>query len=489
MKIAVICGVLRQPFEFGTVMDRLLLHRAAGKLDRIILSTWRGEVDRQPGIGAMLSAAGVTVIETAPPVNLGPGNINAQKKALLQALLRVPADATVMKLRTDKSAVLVDRYVERLQSPLTPADMSLSTLRHRVVVSRLSSTLPFMADDFVFIGQAADLMRMTMGSDSLSEFFREMLPTAEMTWMYPPLARRDLLLENFFATMRTRRFSLEVMKRTRESGEIPPPVLRFLAHYWQIAHGSFEVVHRAPTGREFRPTDLLREAADTKPHVRDLGEYMSVTNEEVFRQVVSTLLPAEEFGVATAVSLCSELAAIFPDAVTHDLVERAPDPAGQAPPRGSFLDAVLSAAQAETPEAERRALAQIMTEEGRRSPFQNVLTQIGRAYLNGERGLPRRPEMARYWGREGARMRDPQAVHLLVSLHNGPAEAVRDPDVTTALAASGVRDSAMFRTLAEAMLVGGVETTELPREKLLRTLRALATRGDVAAAAMVERFQ
>ncbi|MFT8245839.1 hypothetical protein [Roseomonas sp. BN140053] len=487
-KVAVVCGALRQPLEFAAAIERLLYHRDLGHIDRIILSTWHGELGQLDGVADILSSHGVDVVEGTPPGNLGPGNIYAQKKALLQALLRLSPDTVVIKLRTDKSAVLLDRYVERCRGDLTPADPVLSGFTRRVVVSRLSTTLPFMIDDFAFIGLASDLLLMTGGSDGLNAYWAELQPTAEMNWMYAPLLRRDFMLERFFSSFRARRVSAGLMQLARNWSEIPAPIMSFLSHYWRIVHGSYEIIHNSPLPREYRPLDLLRQAAEY-PHVRSVGEYVTITNEAIMAQIVATLPEAagtehqdvNARQVSATQEACEALAALFPAAVVKDVREHASNARGGNLPPRALLECVLGKRHEDLPSGEREILAQLMSDESRRVPFQNVMTQIARAYMDGSSGLPRRPDAVRHWAREAAKMRDPQALGLLVSLHVDPQAAVRDPDVRMALAAAGIRDGELFSTLAEAMLNQGMNAVEFPRAALLRGLEALASQGSRAA--------
>jgi hypothetical protein len=489
-KVAVICGALRDTLEFSYIADRLLRERAAGRLDRIILSTWAGELTRDHHLFGLIASSGVEVVETTSPATGGHGNIHRQKKALFQALLQLPDDATVLKLRTDKCAVLLNPFLQRWQAPLIAADGA--GYHDKVVVVRTSSTLPFMSDDFAFMGRCSDLLRMTAHEESLRIINPHCDPTAEMLWMYAALARQDAYLDTFFSMASPRVFSV-LLKNAARNGvdKVPEPVLAFLGHYWKFSAAHYEIVRQAPVDFGIDPvSEVLRPLPGTGSS-RDIGPYITVHGEGALAQAALALAPLREAMLKlNPVDAVLALGVLDGDkgTVVRNKTQLSTVNTLEAAnvESESFLTAALRNHRfAPTDAEELRRLEHIMNRDGGRIAFPRLLSDIGVMYKNGLNALPQDEERARAWLRFAAAMREPFAFRQLVESYPSDQAAIAEPEVQRLFALQEARDPELFARLARAFLVHGMTSAYLEAGNLVRTLRALALQNSANGSAAV----
>jgi hypothetical protein len=155
------CGLVRDSGIFRRALAPALALRAQGRVQRVLLSTWRGEVDRFEDGAAGLRALGVEVIESDFPERLAvPGNVFQQMLALDRALDQIDEDWLVLRTRPDVVFSDEDALASVLFQPRPPVSVpegKACIFAERVWVAYFLPATPFLAADQVFLGRASDL--------------------------------------------------------------------------------------------------------------------------------------------------------------------------------------------------------------------------------------------------------------------------------------------------------------------------------------------
>jgi hypothetical protein len=155
------CGQVRGADLFRRALAPALSLRAQGRVQRILLSTWRGESDRFEDGAAALRALGVEIVESAFPERLAvPGNVFQQMLALDRALDQIDDDWLVLRTRPDVVFIEEDALASVLLQqlpPVLPPDGHPAVFAERVWVAYFLPATPFLAADQVFFGRASDL--------------------------------------------------------------------------------------------------------------------------------------------------------------------------------------------------------------------------------------------------------------------------------------------------------------------------------------------
>lgn len=156
------CGQVRHEPYFRESL-RVYLHlRDQGVFDRLVISTWAGEMDRFPGLKERLQGYGVEFVESPPLDGFATaGNYLHQTAQLYNGLLAVDSDAWVFKTRPD--AVLSLNALDGLfQATMAapPVTVEPRAFERRVWVPYFEATQPFFISDVVFFGRRDDLLKL-----------------------------------------------------------------------------------------------------------------------------------------------------------------------------------------------------------------------------------------------------------------------------------------------------------------------------------------
>ena len=245
-----ICGTIREPFEFYTTLGWLYEAREEGRLQGIVFSTWRGHVDNIPGLREKLDALGVMLIETLEPEEdrlsyLFPGFVR-QGIQIRRALTRIPSGAFVLKCRTDFSNYdlnHMDVLGHEDLLDLGPHAGLWPEWEHKVAVQRISITMPFAFHDICFYGCRDDLLRMVDMALDLED-----VPEGTDTRMFSgAFAGRFPLIQEtrYWLGYDYRR----VIRQCTREGEVwlPHLLVRFYALYFLLMHSFFTVFHAEGT--------------------------------------------------------------------------------------------------------------------------------------------------------------------------------------------------------------------------------------------------
>lgn len=166
-----ICGQVRNEAVFRAAVARLQKARANGAIDRMLFSTWQGEVARYEGLSEYLAAAAVEVVETLMPTEHmeATGNYFYQVTQITSGLERFEPEDFIFKTRGD---VQINFGLGFRASKLSwerrerERPVAEGPFRHRIAVGRASPVIPFWFEDRYLYGACADLRTMARLSRS-----------------------------------------------------------------------------------------------------------------------------------------------------------------------------------------------------------------------------------------------------------------------------------------------------------------------------------
>lgn len=191
--VALVCGSLRDPVEFGLVARRLEAARADGLVGRVLASLWAPEAAADPGVVASLQRLGWDVVLSEPPPaprdeTVLPGHLAHQKASLRAGLEFLDPDERVLKLRTDKCLPALSAFLQTLIAPpsldVEHRHFDDRVFQSKIMVESAHVFVPFWMNDIVFFGTARDLWRLTEFTPRF--WFRRNHVSAEALWFSSP---------------------------------------------------------------------------------------------------------------------------------------------------------------------------------------------------------------------------------------------------------------------------------------------------------------
>lgn len=193
---AVVPGLIRDLPVLARILNRLLVLRAAGRLDVILVSTWHGHVSGRPELRAAFDQAGIRWVECEEPRPNPSGHNLHQMKAVHAGLRACPRDAFVLKLRTDKvdlahpvMAGMIDNALTgRLDLEPAPPPGWPKVFGKRVAVAAGHLLKMFYLSDQVFFGLRDDLLKLLNFDLRYVELFG--MPITEQWWFSYPFIDR-----------------------------------------------------------------------------------------------------------------------------------------------------------------------------------------------------------------------------------------------------------------------------------------------------------
>lgn len=157
-----LCGQIREPWLFQEFMRVYILMQQAGIIDRIVLSTWKAELEQLGGTCDRLREYGVELVANDEPVNFQvSGNYFHQTCQLYSGLQEIDSDSWVFKTRPDVFLTF-DNLQNLFQSvmALPPVAAEPRVFSHRIWVPYFEVTQPFFISDVVFFGKRNDLLKL-----------------------------------------------------------------------------------------------------------------------------------------------------------------------------------------------------------------------------------------------------------------------------------------------------------------------------------------
>ncbi|TNE63308.1 MAG: hypothetical protein EP335_09825 [Alphaproteobacteria bacterium] len=300
LNYAVVCGQMRDELEFRVTLAALLAERESGVMDGIILSTWKGEIDKIPGLREELEQYGIGIVESVAPTLVSSGNTLAQNKALYNGLKQVPDGAAVLKLRTDRTTSAVRQFRPQLEVGPLPA-LSFGALgpvfSRRVAAFAVVATACFYASDFSYYGMKEDLLQMAHFDSRYDALYRG-FGAEHRLWTQPFLLKHPRLTD-LFENTNVMGISTWAIRAAKEGKPIPDAILRLLTFTWITIRNNFEIIDRRASYEDDISVAGVLGAAPTsgiRPGTVASHFTVSITcinSQEALEHLVSGELPVE----------------------------------------------------------------------------------------------------------------------------------------------------------------------------------------------------
>lgn len=198
---AIILGAVRNRDEFDPLYNWTTAMRKRGILDGSVFVSWTGQYSSNPELLRTLEADGHRLLELKEPwfTVQNYGHIFHQMKALFYGLHSCPADAFVLKLRTDKYGSVDD--LEQMLAARTLPECDLSNgwpavFENRIVVRCAAILNPFFINDILYYGRRTDLQKLVNFDLRFLEVFQRMIP--EQWFFANPFLRHFPLFEDYY---------------------------------------------------------------------------------------------------------------------------------------------------------------------------------------------------------------------------------------------------------------------------------------------------
>lgn len=273
---AAVCGAVRDELDVRLILDYLLRCRQLGTIQGIVFSTWEGELEKEPGVAQLLADNGVTVVKTRPidrvvgDIKTNAVNYWRQATQLQRALDVIPADAIVLKTRTDRAMPVTRKLIEMLtdEDPLPRVEETKQRLNlpafpavftHQVAAFRPRTNRAFQFTDFAFMGYSQDLRKML--HFEVPEFYFSRYLNANMLFFIVTFVRDYPIVKDYERRIKYEALIPELDRYTAAGGDQFPEFLkRFYAVYLGILATHFRLGSLWPEG--LGPVDLPVEFTD-----------------------------------------------------------------------------------------------------------------------------------------------------------------------------------------------------------------------------------
>jgi hypothetical protein len=260
VKVSVICtGQLRDPFEFGIIISRLMQFKEQGLIDQLILSSWKNDLIASSEVLTALRQAGFQVVLSDVPTTAGPGFCWGQKRQLAAGLQHVEPGSVVAKVRTDKCAHLIERIVRHANQRRKTIrnEPEAGSFKRRVSVTNVVANWALSHSDFTFVGLREDLLRMTT-CDATDSAWVGPGPVAEVEWYHAALRGQDPVTDQWMRHLDAGLLARSLTKL--EPGAIDRDALAAIwpifARVWTLTMGNYQVLSSAPLDDQPLPKDL-----------------------------------------------------------------------------------------------------------------------------------------------------------------------------------------------------------------------------------------
>ena len=203
---AVICGNIRDELDFKLTLTKLITLRSNNKVSHILLSTWRGEIDKYTGLREALKSLDVFIVESYPISdklqNTASDAVNfwRQSRQLLAALDVIPKDSFILRVRTDRSLNYInqmgllgvfDQYeVESIGFGKFPKLFQYKVFVFAPKMIRLMHMI-----DFVFLGYHKDLYKLINFDVNELMFQKQIVANAQ--WFMKPFVEEFPIIRDY----------------------------------------------------------------------------------------------------------------------------------------------------------------------------------------------------------------------------------------------------------------------------------------------------
>ena len=255
---AVCCGAIRLDFELFNILAILCDWRSQGEIEGIILSTWRGEVDKIPYLRKKLTYLDIKLVETTP-LDESEGkytNLNYARQAiqLNAAVSLLSSDAFVLKCRTD----LCVEYLKKMR-PFLSVNLEVGSygcfeppLGYRIAILSDSLSLPFWFNDLVFLGHKNDVKKLLQFEDTVKSIGKtlnsDLLWWISVFWHDFPIIQEYMSIANMWVTNKIIKTCLNQF--TEKNFYLPGILNKLYALYFIIVFTSFYIVSDQYSGTD-----------------------------------------------------------------------------------------------------------------------------------------------------------------------------------------------------------------------------------------------
>ena len=275
---AVCCGQCRQEFELYATIRLLLDLKCKGYLDGIVISTWKGELDKITGLREKLSELGIIVVESNE-LNIDLGeycNLNYLRQAyqLHRGISAVPDDVFILRCRTDLS---IDRIkwltnILKGEKDLTIAydsRRSCGGLNYKIAVTRLPVDLLFCMTDIAFLAYKADIKKMISFENVTLKYGFNVIP--DYWFFLNVFIKRGAILDNLMLRMK-KWFNDEygsalkkyALANKNENFILPEIMCKLYAYYFMILEDCFVCFDRNTYKKSIEPFHISEVFAGEK---------------------------------------------------------------------------------------------------------------------------------------------------------------------------------------------------------------------------------
>lgn len=158
------CGLIREHETFKKSIEDFVLMKKEGIAGEIFLSTWIGELQKNPEISDFLKKNNVRIIESEEPKEAGYGSVWCQMKALEAGLNKIKSGRFVLRTRSDVyiNPDFVKTLFNKKKNLLKiTRDLPNGNIFHyKIWVPWYEITRPFYLGDEAFFGAKEDLMHL-----------------------------------------------------------------------------------------------------------------------------------------------------------------------------------------------------------------------------------------------------------------------------------------------------------------------------------------
>ena len=267
-----ICGRIRNPLEFNSIIYLSTSLREKGIIEGIVLSTWNDEIDKYPNLRKRIVEQGIIICETQPlsndQVSLFRSTYVPQAIQVQVGLNSIPNDVFVLKCRTDRSCGDVVRILNRLNYQnleICSQNVINEDQQYKVGVLGPSMPCPFGMRDFAFIGWKKDIQKMILTE---TKYYLGHNITPEISfftgWYFH---RFDIMIDCF--SMIDNGYIWSIMEEygvwINKIKKIPQLILKLYAFYFASLKSCFYIIDG--DNKDIISLDLLLKSTTCeKPH-------------------------------------------------------------------------------------------------------------------------------------------------------------------------------------------------------------------------------
>lgn len=309
---AVMCGTIRDELDFKLSLSKLIDLRNKDKIQHIVLSTWKGEIDQYNGLRDILDQLQVILFET-PVVaeelqNSGTQSVNLwrQAKQILYALDKIPSDSFILRLRTDRSLNYLNHMekekifdeknyqIEAIQYGKFPKLFDYKVLVYSPKMVRILHMI-----DFVFLGYHKDLYKMINFDVCELSFERSIVANAQ--WFMQPFLKEFPVLRSYMSFTNfnnTNKVLKHYVDEHKDQIELPNVYYKVYAIYLLILYTHFKILC---TGKvddtELADTSFYHFfTSSPKKHLATTNLGTSVRNEKILSYAIfGKLKPSQSY--------------------------------------------------------------------------------------------------------------------------------------------------------------------------------------------------